>query len=170
MSRSIQQLVLGQSPNTDLFATYLAAKKHTEHPLCGNEEGWGPLSPYRFDFTPCFLDIWILVVSAFGVLAGLGMIYWLYKKTDTQVVKRDWHFFAKLAVIVALVGTTVAQAAIQITRFPGFWYGDIRFWTTVVNILSIATVGYGQVLEHYRLRQPNGVALSFGFSSSLPMQ
>lgn len=144
------------------LATYLsAAHPDKRHPLCGNAEGWGPLSPHRYDFTPCFLDLWIIVVSGFGILGGLGMIWWLYKKTHELPVKRDWHFLSKITVLVALVGTIVAQAAIQITRFPGFWYADIRFWTTVLNAVAIATVGWTQYVEHYRLRYPNGVALFF---------
>lgn len=29
-----------------------ASPKHQTQTLCGNPEGWGPLSPFRYDFTP----------------------------------------------------------------------------------------------------------------------
>jgi hypothetical protein len=34
--------------------------------LCANAEGWSPLSPFRYDFTPRFFDVWILTVAVFG--------------------------------------------------------------------------------------------------------
>ncbi|KAI5365489.1 putative AAA+ ATPase domain, ABC transporter type 1, transmembrane domain-containing protein [Septoria linicola] len=154
----------GSSPNIDIFyATYLAAsrKAGSTHSLCGNIEGWGPLSPYRYDLTPCFLDMWILVVSAWGIFAGLAALWWLYKKTTEQPVAKNWHFYAKLSVIAALVGTTIAQAAFQIERFDGVWFKDIRFWTTVANVLSLVVVGWVQYVEHWRLRYPHGVALVY---------
>ena len=75
---------------------YLEAAGHHSHPLCGNSEGWGPLSPHRYDFTPCFLDVWIAVVAAAGILGGAGAIYYLFHKCSPQPVKKNWHFYAKL--------------------------------------------------------------------------
>jgi ABC-type multidrug transport system fused ATPase/permease subunit len=178
MNFSPQQLILGQdvidsnvsdtiTSNGDIntalrfAATYLSGQAATKHPLCGNAEGWGPMSPYRWDFTPCFLDVWILVVSAFGIFAGLAMVWWLYEKADSKPVEKNWHYYTKFAVLVALVGTTVTQTALQIAEFPGFWFRDIRFWTSVVNVVSIIVVGWGQHAEHSRLRHANGVALFF---------
>jgi ATP-binding cassette subfamily C (CFTR/MRP) protein 1 len=64
-------------------------------PLCGNGEGWGPISPIRFDFTPCFLDVWVAVAAAWGLVGGAGAL-WYLSKCPPQPVKRDWHFYAKL--------------------------------------------------------------------------
>ena len=75
---------------------YLAASGGKHQPLCGNKEGWGPLSPYRYDFTPCFLDVWILVVAVFGIVAGAGALWYLLKKCHAEPVKKNWHFYAKL--------------------------------------------------------------------------
>lgn len=75
---------------------YLVASKHDRQPLCGNSEGWGPISPIRYDFTPCFLDVWIATVAAFGILGGVGALWYLYRQCPPQPVKRNWHFFAKL--------------------------------------------------------------------------
>jgi ABC-type multidrug transport system fused ATPase/permease subunit/rubredoxin len=119
------------------------------------------MSPHRWDFTPCFLDIWIVAVSVFGILAGLAMVWWLYKKVETKQVEKDWHFYTKFAVFAALVGTVVAQAGLQVAEFPGFWFRDIRFWTSVINVLSIVIIGWGQYAEHSRLRHANGVALFY---------
>lgn len=75
---------------------YLAVSKHHSQPLCGNSEGWGPLSPFRYDFTPCFLDVWVASVAAFGIVFGAGAVYYLLRKCTPQPIKKDWHFWAKM--------------------------------------------------------------------------
>ena len=66
-------------------------------PLCGDPEGWGPISSLRYDFTPCFLDIWILLVAVWGVGFGLGALWYLKRRT-AQDVQKNWHFYTKLYV------------------------------------------------------------------------
>ena len=131
-----------------------------KQPLCGNPEGWGPLSPYRYDFTPCFLDVWIAIVAAFGTLLGLWAAWYLLRKTPSQVSK-NWHFYAKLSVIGALLAATVIQAGLQAQRLSGIWFGDFRFWTSIFTLISLAVIGYVQYIEHWRSRQPNGVVLFY---------
>jgi hypothetical protein len=53
------------------------------------------LSPIRWDFTPCFLDVWVLIVGVFGLLGGIGAIVYLRRQTSQSVAK-NWHFWAKL--------------------------------------------------------------------------
>ena len=67
-------------------------------PLCGNAEGWGPISDIRYDFTPCFLDIWLIFVAAWGIFLGLGAVWYLLRKRIPQDVPKNWHFYAKLYV------------------------------------------------------------------------
>lgn len=156
---SSQQIVFSSVDPTS--HTYLSVQKHNAQPLCGNSEGWGPLSPIRWDFTPCFLDVWILVVSVWGIVGGLGAILYLYKRRQPEPVKKDWHFYAKLSVIALVFIDVAVQAALQVEQFAGIWLGDFRFWTTVINLISIAVVFYVQYLEHWRARVPNGVVLIF---------
>lgn len=147
----------------DEFTTYLAATTNDAHSLCGNAEGWGPLSPYRYDFTPCFLDAtWMLIVAAWGAIAGALAIVWMLRKTSAQPVSKDWHFYAKLSVIAALLATTAVQAGFQIASLGGdVWFQDIRFWTTAASFLSLCVIGAVQYFEHWRLRYPHGVVLVF---------
>lgn len=159
--QGVLQLPILQSPNLDLIPTYLSGHKGTKHAFCGNAEGWGPLSPLRYDFTPCFLDIWVVVVSAWGVLGGLGAIWWLYKKTSSQPVPKNWHFYTKISVIGLLSAVTLVQAGFQVDRFPGFWYRDFRFWTTVLNLASFGVIGFVQWKEHSRMRHPHAVVLFY---------
>jgi ATP-binding cassette subfamily C (CFTR/MRP) protein 1 len=78
-----------------LGAGYLSAESHTKQPLCANAEGWGPLSNYRYDFTPCFMDVWVGTVAAFGILGGAVAIWWLVRRKQRFVVERNWHFWGK---------------------------------------------------------------------------
>lgn len=73
---------------------YLTATAQRHQPLCGNEEGWGPLSPFRYDFTPCFMDVWVSSVAVYGILFGAAAIWYLGRKRE-QDVKRDLHFWTK---------------------------------------------------------------------------
>ncbi|KAF2275206.1 multidrug resistance-associated protein 1 [Westerdykella ornata] len=148
-------------PLTPLTRGYLAASSDNRQPLCGNSEGWGPLSPDRFDFTPCFLDVWIAVVAVFGIVGGVAALWYLFNKCSSQPVKKNWHFYAKLAAIEALVVTVALQAALQIEYYPGVWAGDFRFWTTILTILSLSVIFYVQYTEHWRSRNANGVVLFY---------
>ena len=138
-----------------------AAKDENTQPLCGNNEGWGPISPFRYDFSPCFLDVWISVVAVFGIIFGAAAIWWLLKKRSPSPVVKNWHFYTKLAVIAALLVTTTLQACLQIDALPGVWFGDFRFWTSIITLGSLAIIGGVQYLEHWRSRQPNGIVLFY---------
>jgi ATP-binding cassette subfamily C (CFTR/MRP) protein 1 len=63
--------------------------------FCVDPEGWGPVSPIRWDFTPCFLDVWVATVALFGILFGAGAIWYLFAKRVEQPVRKNWHFYAK---------------------------------------------------------------------------
>lgn len=130
-------------------------------PLCGNSEGWGPISPHRYDFTPCFLDVWISSVAVWGIIPGGAAVWFLLRKRAAAPVPKDWHLYTKLAVIAALLATTLVQAVLQIEALPHVWFGDFRFWTTIATLISLVTIGTVQYLEHWRSRQPNGIVLFY---------
>lgn len=74
---------------------YLSAESSRGHSLCANKEGWGPLSPHRYDFTPCFMDVWVAGVAAFGILGGAIAVWWLARRKHKFVIAKDWHFWTK---------------------------------------------------------------------------
>ncbi|KAL8900190.1 MAG: hypothetical protein Q9192_001194 [Flavoplaca navasiana] len=153
-----------QTPLDDpFFPDYLrAAHQRTQtQTLCGNAEGWGPISPFRYDFTPCFLDVWISTVAVFGLVLGPGAIWYLLKRRVPSPVTKNWHFYAKLLVIAALLVATAVQACLQVEALPALWLGDFRFWTSILTLCSLLVIGYIQYLEHWRSRQPNGVVLFY---------
>ncbi|KAL8764209.1 MAG: hypothetical protein Q9184_000178 [Pyrenodesmia sp. 2 TL-2023] len=165
LSTAIDQTVISSTENAYrpflpdyLRAAYQSGGRQT---LCGHVEGWGPISPFRYDFTPCFLDVWISSVAVFGVILGAGAIWFLLRKRSPSPVGKNWHFYTKLSIIAALFFTIALQACLQIEALPGIWFGDFRFWTSVVTLLSLAIISVVQYLEHWRSRQPNGVVLFY---------
>ncbi|OAP61199.1 hypothetical protein AYL99_03400 [Fonsecaea erecta] len=130
-------------------------------PFCGDAEGWGPVSSLRWDLTPCFLDIWIVGVALWGILFGAGALWYLFTKRIAQDVPKNWHFYTKLTVVVAIILTTALQASLQIEQLPGIWFRDIRFYTSIATIISLLFIFAVQYHEHWRSRNPNGVVLFF---------
>ena len=65
-------------------------------PLCTDPDGWGPISSIRYDFTPCFLDIYVLFVAVWGIVMGAGALWYLFHKKSAQPVQKNWHFYTKL--------------------------------------------------------------------------
>ncbi|KAK1971225.1 hypothetical protein LY78DRAFT_137606 [Colletotrichum sublineola] len=144
-----------------LGSNYLSATASYKQPLCGNEEGWGPLSPIRYDFTPCFIDVWIASVAVFGVIFGSFAIVWLLRRKKPTNAPKDWHFWVKQTLLGLIIADVAVQLGIQINSYPGIWFGDFRFWTTAATILSLAVVFAIQWIEHARLRNANGVVLFY---------
>lgn len=87
---------------------YLSATEDFKQPLCGNAEGWGPLSRLRYDFTPCFIDVWLASVAAFGVVFGLIALIWLLRKRKPVEVAKGWQFWTKQASNRTSVSQTTA--------------------------------------------------------------
>lgn len=85
----------GLRPLGELGYGYMTSEKHARQPLCGNSEGWGPLSQFRYDFTPCFMDVWISAVAAYGILFGAVAIWWLVRRKRKAEVGKNWHFLTK---------------------------------------------------------------------------
>jgi ATP-binding cassette subfamily C (CFTR/MRP) protein 1 len=151
----------GYRPLEDLGSHYLDASPAHRQPLCGNVEGWGPLSPFRYDFTPCFIDVWIAIVAVGGVLLGAGTIWWLRKKQEQYKSTQNIHLWIKQSLLAALVVNVLVQLAFQIRSYGSIAIGDFRTWTTIVTILSMLVVFSIQRLEHTRLRNANGVVLFY---------
>ncbi|KAJ5463108.1 ABC transporterintegral membrane type 1 [Penicillium sp. IBT 31633x] len=155
------QVVLEASRSGDVLHSLGSALDARRQPFCTDSEGWGPLSPSRFDLTPCFLDVIVAVVAVWGTLSGLGALWLLLKKRVPQPVSKNWHFYTKLAVVAALILVTALQAAIQVeSDLKAFWT-DFRFWSTVLTIVSLGVIFSVQYFEHWRSRQPNGVVLFY---------
>ncbi|KAK3357106.1 ABC transporter type 1, transmembrane domain-containing protein [Lasiosphaeria hispida] len=146
---------------SELASSYLTATGSFKQPLCGNEEGWGPLSPIRYDFTPCFIDVWVASVAAFGILIGALAVWWLLAKRRPTDVAKDWHFWTKQVLLGLIIADIATQLGIQIANYGDIWYGDFRVYTTIATILSLFVIFTIQWLEHSRLRNANGVVLFY---------
>ncbi|KAL4870359.1 hypothetical protein BDV12DRAFT_60801 [Aspergillus spectabilis] len=152
------QSVLGEiAPGSLSPSPFLFAKRQT---FCSDPEGWGPVSKIRYDLTPCFLDFGVSLVAVFGLVLGSGALWYLLKKRIPQPVGKNWHFYAKLAVLSALLFTTALQAAIQVESDPK-WFANFPFWSSVLIFASLGLIFTVQYYEHWRSRQPNGVVLFY---------
>ncbi|KAK0126799.1 hypothetical protein ONS95_008378 [Cadophora gregata] len=147
----------------DYGSHYLSSSPSTANhqPFCGNSEGWGPLSPHRYDFTPCFMDVWVSSVAVYGILFGLVAVWWLVRRKTRAQVLKDWHFWVKQVLIIAIGICVSLQLLFQVLNYPDVWAGDFRFWTSILTILSLGVIFTIQWLEHDRLRNPNGVVLFY---------
>jgi ATP-binding cassette subfamily C (CFTR/MRP) protein 1 len=152
---------LGLPAVARLGSGYATATRDYVQPLCANEEGWGPLSPYRWDFTPCFIDVWIASVAVFGVACGAAALAWLYKNRPPRDLAKNLHFWVKQSLLAFLLAVVAVQLAVQISDLPGVWMGDFRFYTTVATILSLGVVFAVQWVEHDRVRNANAVVLLY---------
>ncbi|KAH7002019.1 P-loop containing nucleoside triphosphate hydrolase protein [Ilyonectria destructans] len=150
----------GYRPLRELGSSYLSSSAFKQ-PLCGNEEGWGPMSPHRFDFTPCFIDVWIAAVAVFGLFIGSLAVWWLTKKQQNAAQSKTTQFYIKQILLAVIIADIAVQLAIQIINYPGIWFGDFRVWTTALTILSMFVIFTIQWLEHSRIRYPSGVALFY---------
>ncbi|KAF7591255.1 hypothetical protein BBP40_001816 [Aspergillus hancockii] len=157
------QMILGDSiPGSLPSSTSKSAFQSPKlEPFCGDVEGWGPLSKFRFDLTPCFLDVSVAIVAVWGLIMGAGAIWFLLKKRIPQPVPKNWHFYAKLIVLSALIFTTALQAAIQVESYANNWLADARFWSSILVFASLCVIFTVQYCEHWRSRQPNGVVLFY---------
>ncbi|ODA81221.1 hypothetical protein RJ55_04185 [Drechmeria coniospora] len=152
----------GLRPLHQLGAGYLSASP-SKQPFCGNEEGWGPLSPHRYDFTPCFIDVWVASVSVYGLVFGPVAIWWLLKRKQQleHGTSKNLHFWIKQTLLAALIADVVVQLAIQIVNYQKIWLTDFRVWTTLLTILSMGVIFSIQWIEHAKLRHANGVVLFY---------
>ncbi|KAH7326381.1 P-loop containing nucleoside triphosphate hydrolase protein [Stachybotrys elegans] len=151
----------GYRPLQRLGSNYLAATSAFKQPLCGNEEGWGPISRHRYDFTPCFIDVWIASVAVYALLLGPIAVWWLVKKKQQTGAAKNAHFWIKQSLFLIIIADVIVQLAIQIINYPNIWFGDFRVWTTVLTLLSMGIIFSIQWLEHNRLRHANGVVLFY---------
>ncbi|KAI8947440.1 metal resistance protein YCF1 [Xylaria longipes] len=151
----------GYRPIFELGNHYLSASDSSKQPLCGNEEGWGPLSPFRYDFTPCFVDVWVFAVAVFGLVCGPLAVWHVLRKQKAVAVCKDWHFWTKQSLLVLIIADIAVQLAVQIINFPGIWPRDFRFLTTLATLISLGIIFTIQWLEHDRSRNANGVVLFY---------
>ncbi|KAK5988916.1 Metal resistance protein YCF1 [Cladobotryum mycophilum] len=152
----------GHRPLQELGSHYLSASATLEQPFCSNKEGWGPLSPFRYDFTPCFIDVWVATVSVYGIILGAVAIWWLLKKKKQLYSQsKNAHFWIKQTLLATIIADVTVQLAFQIVHYKDLWFRDFRVLTTIAWIVSLFVVFTIQWLEHSRLRNANGVVLFY---------
>ncbi|GAB1197901.1 hypothetical protein APSETT444_007206 [Aspergillus pseudonomiae] len=97
------QTFLGDSaPGSSTLKSALQSPKL--EPFCGEVEGWGPLSKFRFDLTPCFLDLGVAIVAI--VLSALIFTTALQAAIQVETFADNWladvRFWSSIAVFASL--------------------------------------------------------------------
>ncbi|KAM3473295.1 hypothetical protein MY5147_004840 [Beauveria neobassiana] len=131
--------------------------KPKSHPFCADPEGWGPLSPIRYDFTPCFIDVWIGSVAVFSFLFGPLAIWYLRGKNDNKTPK-DAGYWLKQTLFGVLTASVLVQLLFQVMQSNRL---DFRMATTLLLLASFVVIFYIQHIEHTRIRHANGVVLFY---------
>ncbi|RKF62208.1 Metal resistance protein YCF1 [Erysiphe neolycopersici] len=131
------------------------------HSWCSNKEGWGPLLSHKYDFTPCFLDIWMSSLSIYGILFGISAIWWLINRKMSMTVAKSWCFWVKQVIIIAIGLSVIIQLVFQYIASSDFRIADSRTINCVLMIASLVVIFTIQWLEYSRLRNPNGVVLFY---------
>ncbi|KAJ5759824.1 Metal resistance protein YCF1 [Penicillium odoratum] len=155
------QVFLGDSQPGVSPSHLVSVFDRQRHSFCSDSEGWGPMSSTGFHLTPCFLDVIVATVAAWGLLGGAGALWLLLKKRVPAPVSKNWHFYAKLIVLAHLLFVTALQAAIQAETNPKNFWVDFPFWSSVLTFASLGVIYAVQYFEHWRSRQPNGVVLFY---------
>ncbi|TQS33808.1 hypothetical protein Golomagni_05835, partial [Golovinomyces magnicellulatus] len=151
----------GLRPVEELGSHYMHSPKFYA-PFCANKEGWGPISKFRYDFTPCFVDVWVATVAVFGLIFGPIAIWLLLKQKETLLHNaKNTHFWIKQSILGLVALSTIAQLVLQVLAAPSTWYGDFRVFTTILLIASFGVIFAIQTIEQTRLRHANGVVLLF---------
>ncbi|KAI5806479.1 multidrug resistance-associated protein 1 [Peziza echinospora] len=130
-----------------------------QQPLCGHPEGWGPFSPGGDDFTICFTDSAIDVVSAFAILFGSFSVA-AFLKQDAGPVPKNWHHWLKLYLVGLLTFASIVTAVLELYDLP-YPILDIRFWTPILNCVALGIVFAIHHLEHARSIVPSAVLLIY---------
>lgn len=122
---------------------------------CSLKDGWGPLSPYFSDISPCFLQgILFGISSVLMIGAGSYQIY-LLRNSKVKISNRiSWSFYAKLLLVIV-------QFGFQLGLIVNYHDKDIISLALILN--SIATlVGFGlHYIEQFRATISNGVLLFY---------
>ncbi|KAJ2894451.1 hypothetical protein MKZ38_007530 [Zalerion maritima] len=163
-----RQLVIIGAPSSSVSSisnglglTSIPATASCQQPFCCDDEGWGPLSASRFDFTPCFLDMLAMTVAVFAIVFGARAVWWLLTRNDEEKVAKNWQTWTELAVVIALVAATVLQMAFQIANHPHLWLNDFRLWNSILTIASLAVISLVEYLGHTRPQGANSVVIFY---------
>ncbi|KAK9474869.1 uncharacterized protein V1510DRAFT_410888 [Dipodascopsis tothii] len=134
--------------------------------FCRDPEGWGPLSPQYYDFTPCFSDASLPnAVTAFGIIMGIVQIRQLLRVKPVPT-RKDWAYYTKLGLVAALGVFTLFYARAQVALY-GYGVDDARVSATMGSLVALGVIGYLHHLEHERARFANGALLFYWLATVL---
>lgn len=142
----------------------LASRKYRQA-FCPQKEGFGPISDFNYDFTPCFDSLLSDLPSLLLVLFGPYAIYRLVKSKSFET-KKDWHFWSKIVCVVGVFVSSIVLAIVQanLSYQPG---QDIRVWSFILQAAVVALALAIHWLEQDRTRVSSGVLIFYWLAKVL---
>ncbi|KAK9371704.1 P-loop containing nucleoside triphosphate hydrolase protein [Lipomyces chichibuensis] len=131
--------------------------------LCSDPEGWGPMSPVYYNFTPCFADSVVPLVLGIGLLVLIPRDLRALRKCTTVFSAPNAWFYVKFALLAIIVFCQLVYVII-LGSISGS-LSDLRIISTLFYIASLVAAGYVQYIEYFRARVPSGIVLFYWFMS-----
>ena len=130
--------------------------------FCPDEEGWGPISPIRYAFTPCFQDgVLSIIPTLFLVLAGSAQA-WQYLQHTRITNARNYTYVAKILTVFLLLCDHVVLAVIR-WQESREWQHDVLVWSSFLKVFGTIFAISLHDLEYIRNDSPvpSGVLLFY---------
>ncbi|KAK9492604.1 P-loop containing nucleoside triphosphate hydrolase protein [Lipomyces doorenjongii] len=132
--------------------------------LCPDPEGWGPMSPVYYNFTPCFADVVLQLVLGLGLLVLSPIELRGLSKSPAALSPTNSWFYIKLGLVAFICFCNV----VYITSVKSLSSGvDLRAWATLIYVAAVGMTGYVHYGEHFRARVPSAIVLMFWLLSVL---
>lgn len=152
-----------------LAALELSAKANSSVPQapaslwlsCACDDGWGPISAYYNDLTPCFTQGVVFgAVNAVLLVAGAYQVKVLARKKITYGNKVSWAFYAKM-LLCAL------HIAFNFALYFTYPQTDVVASSYVVNVAATVVMLAVHYLEQFKSAVSNGILLFFWLFQAL---
>ncbi|KAI9026424.1 multi drug resistance-associated protein MRP [Phycomyces nitens] len=128
--------------------------------LCQHTEGWGPFSSQQMDFTPCFLDMVVVIPSVFLLIAAMVRIPILLRRFPLAHDTLHWVYFIKLTLLIILLFVTSTSLFLQSaqTQWNLMSVAALSLATNVFVVMLAMTLHH---LEYTRNRTTSGTLVFY---------
>ncbi|KAK9428356.1 P-loop containing nucleoside triphosphate hydrolase protein [Lipomyces doorenjongii] len=133
--------------------------------LCPDPEGWGPMSPVYYNFTPCFADVVLQLVLGLGLLVLSPIELRGLSKSPAALSPTNSWFYIKLGLVAFICFCNVVYIT-SVKSLSSSWV-DLRAWATLIYVAAVGMTGYVHYGEHFRARVPSAIVLVFWLLSVL---
>ncbi|KAG0078619.1 Multidrug resistance-associated protein 1 [Linnemannia elongata] len=125
--------------------------------LCNHHEGWGPLSPDRYDLTPCFeYSVFFCGMATVAIVGFLARVHYLTHNAKPHGLGRTaWIYWpTQISMLVAAVAIwTLAYQLFYMKDFP-----VVSAWScTIMGVAWVAAAILNKYEHHYEIRSSSAI-------------